>query len=633
MSRAAVAEYARNVKAFLDEDNTICRRQQIGLRSRRGAPGRFCKHESLTRRFDQWVAERAYGPVPERLEGDARSSPSNALNGRAPADVRRRRLRRLGRPGDGAHLRAGHAGIPRPVAAASRRCSPWRRSRPGQGDWPHPSLELPAVGPRLTRHDAWRPGRRGRRRGGPAAGRRRGAARQSRGTGGRARRRRRRASADQPRAVARRLPAAALQPRRRRLRRLQPLCDRLLSRGSAAPRRGAPAARQRAALVRAGGGRAARRGLGACRQPVPRGSDRPRRPPVRPAVGGAAGRRPAAAASPVVLRPRVEPGPPARLPARRPACSTATRGCGSGSSAGESERSASDLARSITPGGRRATTTSGRGCSRSRAPPSSTPDATAPTGMLWASDFPLRGSLRQELERSRQLLGAGADSALVTAPRRFLGRRGAASGGRRDGRGTAPPDRGSRRGPAAREPPRRRSAPTRAPSSRVVSVVMFVDTMLFAVIAPLLPGLAGELHLSKLSAGVLTASYPIGMLVAALPCGVLAARVGPRPHAVRRPRAALGLDRGLRVPALGGGARSRPRRGGRRRGVLLGRRDGVDRRRDAGGAPRRTDGLRHRRRDRGLAVRAGGRDRRRRDRTGAAVRRARAGDARVDRAA
>jgi len=61
-----------------------------------------------------------------------------------------------------------------------------------------------------------------------------------------------------------------------------------------------------------------------------------------------------------------------------------------------------------------------------------------------------------------------------------------------------------------------------------VCVVVFVDTMLFAVIAPLLPGLAHELHLSKLSAGVLTASYPFGMLVAALPCGVLVARVGPR---------------------------------------------------------------------------------------------------------
>ena len=63
---------------------------------------------------------------------------------------------------------------------------------------------------------------------------------------------------------------------------------------------------------------------------------------------------------------------------------------------------------------------------------------------------------------------------------------------------------------------------------RIVCVVVFVDTMLFAVIAPLLPGLAHELHLSKLSAGVLTASYPFGMLVASLPCGVLVARVGPR---------------------------------------------------------------------------------------------------------
>lgn len=62
----------------------------------------------------------------------------------------------------------------------------------------------------------------------------------------------------------------------------------------------------------------------------------------------------------------------------------------------------------------------------------------------------------------------------------------------------------------------------------VMSAVMFVDTMFYAVIAPLLPGLAHELRLSKLSAGLMTASYPIGTLLGSLPGGVLAVRAGPR---------------------------------------------------------------------------------------------------------
>ena len=62
----------------------------------------------------------------------------------------------------------------------------------------------------------------------------------------------------------------------------------------------------------------------------------------------------------------------------------------------------------------------------------------------------------------------------------------------------------------------------------VVGAVVFVDSMFYAAIAPLLPALARELHLSKLSAGVMTASYPIGTLAGSLPGGILAVRAGPK---------------------------------------------------------------------------------------------------------
>ncbi|MDE3130814.1 MAG: MFS transporter, partial [Acidobacteriota bacterium] len=62
----------------------------------------------------------------------------------------------------------------------------------------------------------------------------------------------------------------------------------------------------------------------------------------------------------------------------------------------------------------------------------------------------------------------------------------------------------------------------------VVSAAIFLETLFYAVITPLLPQLSHELHLSKLSAGVMTAAYPAGTLIGSLPGGALAVRRGPR---------------------------------------------------------------------------------------------------------
>jgi MFS family permease len=62
----------------------------------------------------------------------------------------------------------------------------------------------------------------------------------------------------------------------------------------------------------------------------------------------------------------------------------------------------------------------------------------------------------------------------------------------------------------------------------LVSVLVLVDTMLYAALVPLLPHFASELHLSKAGAGTLVAAYAAGALIGGLPGGRAASRLGPR---------------------------------------------------------------------------------------------------------
>jgi predicted MFS family arabinose efflux permease len=58
--------------------------------------------------------------------------------------------------------------------------------------------------------------------------------------------------------------------------------------------------------------------------------------------------------------------------------------------------------------------------------------------------------------------------------------------------------------------------------------IVFVDTMFYSAITPLLPHFEHEFGLSKSAAGVLAAAYAAGTLVGALPGGYLAAKAGVR---------------------------------------------------------------------------------------------------------
>jgi len=62
----------------------------------------------------------------------------------------------------------------------------------------------------------------------------------------------------------------------------------------------------------------------------------------------------------------------------------------------------------------------------------------------------------------------------------------------------------------------------------LVAVLVFVDTMLYAALTPLLPHFAREFGLSKARAGTLVAAYAAGALVGGLPGGWAATKIGAR---------------------------------------------------------------------------------------------------------
>jgi MFS family permease len=63
----------------------------------------------------------------------------------------------------------------------------------------------------------------------------------------------------------------------------------------------------------------------------------------------------------------------------------------------------------------------------------------------------------------------------------------------------------------------------------LVGAVVFVDSVFFAALTPLLPKLADELELSKAEAGALAGAYAFGALAGGIPGGLAAARLGVKP--------------------------------------------------------------------------------------------------------
>ncbi|HZU19914.1 MAG TPA: MFS transporter [Gaiellaceae bacterium] len=66
----------------------------------------------------------------------------------------------------------------------------------------------------------------------------------------------------------------------------------------------------------------------------------------------------------------------------------------------------------------------------------------------------------------------------------------------------------------------------------LVSAIVCFETVLFSILGPLLPHLAGALGLSKTTAGVLVAMYAAGAFLGAVPSGLVAARIGAKATAL-----------------------------------------------------------------------------------------------------
>ena len=66
----------------------------------------------------------------------------------------------------------------------------------------------------------------------------------------------------------------------------------------------------------------------------------------------------------------------------------------------------------------------------------------------------------------------------------------------------------------------------------LVGAIIFVDTMFFAALTPLLPGYADDLDLSKAGVGVLAAAYPAGALAGGIPGGLASSRFGVKPTVI-----------------------------------------------------------------------------------------------------